>query len=121
MERRDFLVRGGLMLGAAALSTGSARAAAAPARAVAGAAQDAPQDWAWVRSQFDLLDPRVAHFDGFFLTSHPKSVRAAIEKHRAGLDKNPSAYLHEKSTRPSARSAPPRANTWASTDRKRSR
>jgi len=83
------------MLGAAALSNGSARAVAAPAGAVPVIAQDAPQDWAWVRSQFDLLDPRVAHFDGFFLTSHPKSVRAAIEKHRAGLDKNPSAYLHE--------------------------
>jgi selenocysteine lyase/cysteine desulfurase len=37
-----------------------------------------------------------AHFDGFFLTSHPKSVRAAIEKYRAGLDKNPMAFLHEQ-------------------------
>ena len=27
--------------------------------------------------------------------SHPKAVRAAIERHRAGLDNNPSAYQHK--------------------------
>jgi selenocysteine lyase/cysteine desulfurase len=92
MERRDFLKRGGLALGAAALGTVPAREIAAPARPAV--VQD-PKDWAWVRSQFDLLDPSWAHFDGFFLTSHPKAVRAAIEKHRAALDLNPMAGLGE--------------------------
>jgi isopenicillin-N epimerase len=94
MERRDFLVRSGLMFGAAALSTTSVRAAAATPHAFASPPQDDPQDWAGVRAQFDLLDPSIAHFDGFYLTSHPKRVRAALERHRAALDKDPSAYLH---------------------------
>ena len=94
MERRDFLLRSGLILGGAALSAAKVGAAAPATRAALGPSRADPQDWAWVRSQFDLLDPEIAHFDGFYLTSHPKSVRAAIERHRAGLDKNPSAYLH---------------------------
>ena len=90
MERRDFLLRSGAAMGAAALGI--------PARIpINGISRPAdrpdPKDWAWVRAQFDLLDPKIAHFDGFYLVSHPKSVRAAIEKHRAALDLNPSAYL----------------------------
>src|ERR1043166_1779476 len=89
MERRSFLMRSGLALGAIA--------AARPERAFAeGTTQpENPQDWGWVRSQFDLLDPKLAHFAGFYLVSHPKTVRAAIEGHRAGLDRNPVGYQHE--------------------------
>ncbi len=102
MERRDFLKRGGMALGAAALAGAPGRAAQAVTKdAVRTAAapilpgRDDPQDWGWVRSQFDLLDPSLAHFDGFYLTSHPKSVRAAIDKYRTALDQNPSAGLHD--------------------------
>ncbi len=89
MERRAFLVRGGLALGAVAAARPSLALPAPAAR------PDDPQDWGWVRSQFDLLDPRLAHFAGFYLVSHPKTVRAALEKHRAGLDANPAGYQHE--------------------------
>src|SRR5262249_20929320 len=91
MERRNFLIRGGLALGAAA--------AAAPALALANfRAPPQPEDtkdWSWVRSQFDLLDPDLAHFAGFYLVSHPRSVRAAIERHRKAFDQNPVAYHHQ--------------------------
>lgn len=88
MERRDFLIRGGLALGAATV-------VARPTLARTLHSEEwQPHDWAWVRSQFDLMDPKVANFGGFYLVSHPKTVRAAIEKHRAGLDHNPLEYHH---------------------------
>ena len=90
MERRHFLIRGGLALGAAVAFRPSRDA---PARAWDG--PDNPQDWGWVREQFDLLDPGLAHFAGFYLVSHPKTVRAALDRHRAALDRNPVGYQHE--------------------------
>ncbi|MFG3438605.1 aminotransferase class V-fold PLP-dependent enzyme [Nonomuraea sp. NPDC047897] len=47
-----------------------------------------PRDWASVRAQF-ALDPRVAQFAAFVLAPAPAPVRAAIERHRAGLDADP--------------------------------
>ena len=92
MERRSFLVRGGLALGAmAAAGRGLGAAKAAPPKP----GPDRPEDWGWVREQFELLDPKLAHFAGFYLVSHPKTVRAALERHRAGLDANPAGYQHE--------------------------
>ncbi len=91
MQRRDFLIRGGLTLGAAAIA---ARPNVASAKQPVAPAAN-PQDWSWVRSQFDLMDPKVANFGGFYLVSHPKSVRAALERHRAGLDHNPMEYQHK--------------------------
>src|SRR6188472_2798556 len=41
------------------------------------------------------LDPGVRHFDAFLFAPHPKPVREAIERHRAGLDAGAAAYLHE--------------------------
>ncbi len=92
MERRDFLIRGGLALGAGGLALGTAAVIIRPALSEE---PRNPQDWAWVRAQFDLLDPGLAYFAGFYLVSHPKSVRAALDKHRAGLDRNPFAYQLE--------------------------
>jgi selenocysteine lyase/cysteine desulfurase len=97
MERRDFLLRSGVALGAVLGVPGVNGAVRPGTRAAAQAWPNrAGPDWAAVRAQFDLLDPKIAHFDGFYLVSHPKSVRAAIERHRAALDQNPSAYLHEQ-------------------------
>jgi selenocysteine lyase/cysteine desulfurase len=37
---------------------------------------------------------RVLRFDQFVLASHPPAVRAAIERHRRGLDADAAGYLH---------------------------
>jgi selenocysteine lyase/cysteine desulfurase len=51
-----------------------------------------PMDWPSVRAQF-VLDPAKVNFASFYFASHPATVRAAIDKHRAGLDANPLEYL----------------------------
>jgi isopenicillin-N epimerase len=45
-------------------------------------------DWQTVREQFDL-DPAYIHLGLFYLTSHPRPVREAIERLRRRLDQNP--------------------------------
>ncbi len=45
-------------------------------------------DWLAVRAMF-TLNPEYAHFATFFLASHPKPVRDAIEKYRRMLDADP--------------------------------
>ncbi len=93
MDRRDFLVRSGLALGAAAGSGIAARPV------FAGASPDQslpfnPADWESVRAQFVGLDSSVLHFSGFFLASHPHPVRDEIERHRKALDANPLGVWH---------------------------
>src|SRR6185503_21304036 len=85
VDRRDFLVRTGLTVAAAAL-------AAADPPAVTSAGQ--VDDWAAVRGLF-ALSPDYLHFGGLYLASHPAPVRQAIETHRQGLDANPVDYLHQ--------------------------
>jgi isopenicillin-N epimerase len=84
MERRGFLVRTGLLLGASAV-------ACTPR----GSSQTAPPsaDWDWFRAQFDLA-PDVVQLAGFYLAPHPEPVRGAIERHRRALDRNAIAYIH---------------------------
>jgi selenocysteine lyase/cysteine desulfurase len=53
-----------------------------------------PTNWDSVRAQF-TLDPGLAHFAAFVLAAHPAPVRAAIERHRAGLDTDTQAYLRD--------------------------
>ena len=93
IDRRGFLVRSGLALGAAFLS--SDVFTLSPGRAVA--APTSPPDWQAVRNQFPL-SPDLIHLAGFFLASHPAPVGRAIERHRAGLDADPIGYwfAHEK-------------------------
>lgn len=55
-------------------------------------------DWAGVRAEFSVAPDRI-HMASFFLASHPRTVREAIEKHRRGLDDNPVTYLHENVAR----------------------
>jgi selenocysteine lyase/cysteine desulfurase len=45
-------------------------------------------DWESVREQFDL-DPGYIHLGLFYLASHPRPVRAAIDQFRRKLDQNP--------------------------------
>jgi selenocysteine lyase/cysteine desulfurase len=46
------------------------------------------EDWQAVREQFDLA-PEYIHLGLFYLTSHPRPVRASIEQLRRRLDRNP--------------------------------
>jgi selenocysteine lyase/cysteine desulfurase len=92
MDRRDFLIAGGLAVGARAL-TGCVtdRAAAQPT-----GARGVPTTWAGVKAEFGLA-PDLTHMSGFFLASHPRVVREALEAHRRGLDANPFEYVEKQS------------------------
>ena len=87
LNRRDFVATVGLSLVAGA----SSRAAAAN-EPVAVPAIDSSSDWASVRAQFDLA-PDWMHFSQFYIVSHPKPVRDAIERFRGMLDTQPFATV----------------------------
>ena len=91
LDRRSFLVRTGAALAAAGvLSELEEELAAAP--------EARPPTWTHVRKQFDLA-PGLVHLGGLLLASHPRPVRAAIARHRRGLDRNPVEYLHRHGAR----------------------
>ena len=51
--------------------------------------EDDPESfWAALREEFSLT-PDYLHFAQFFMVSHPRQVRAAIEHYRRALDENP--------------------------------
>lgn len=54
-------------------------------------------DWDDVRALFPL-DEDLVHAAAFVLAAHPKPVRDAIDRHRAGLDADTEAYLHSHGT-----------------------
>jgi isopenicillin-N epimerase len=86
IDRRTFLFNTGLSLAGAAALTASCRAGTA-AMADEAAPFD-PSRWDSVRQQFGT-SPEYVHLASFFLASHPRPVREAIEKHRKALDLNP--------------------------------
>ncbi len=90
MQRRDFLVRTGMALGAGAFA-GLGRGFAGPPAAAPAPAASGVEDWESVRSQFNLSRDYI-HLASFFLASHPKPVREAIDRHRRALDENPIGY-----------------------------
>ena len=80
LNRRDFVASVGLSLvGGTAVAR---EAATVPV-------VDGSSDWAAVKAQFDLMSPEWLHFSQFYIVSHPKPVRAAIERFRSQLDSNP--------------------------------
>ena len=82
LTRRNFLIRGSLSLAAGALASVLVEAKTK---------ENAPadfKDWESVRRQFDLA-PDYIHLPLFFLASHPRPVRQAIEQYRAKIDANP--------------------------------
>jgi selenocysteine lyase/cysteine desulfurase len=87
IDRRGFLIRSGLALGATLLPLD----AFPPAHAAPPADSASLSDWQAVRDQF-ALSRDLIHLAGFFLASHPRPVREAIERHRAGLDADPIGY-----------------------------
>jgi selenocysteine lyase/cysteine desulfurase len=96
LTRRGLLAAGALTAAAAATTAGLAGCDPDPAvpDRVAPAVDFDPSNWDSVRTQF-ALDPNIANFTTFVFASHAASVRAAIAKHRDGLDRDPYRYLGE--------------------------
>src|SRR5260370_4036778 len=82
MQRRSFLRRTGLALGASAVL---------PSLSLGSTSTASLDSWEGIRSQF-LLDPKRIHMAQMFLASHPKPVRDAIDRHRKLLDESPVEY-----------------------------
>lgn len=83
LDRRDFLVRTGLVLAAAGIDGTLLEddATAAPETGTA-------PGWNTVRSQF-RLDRGWVHLGAFLLASHPRTVRESIDRFRRRLDARP--------------------------------
>ncbi len=92
IDRRRFLTGAGLGAGALAPACRSGRAER-PAPLLA--ADGTPPDWSAVRSQF-LLSRDHIHMALMLMASHPRPVREAIERHRRGLDENPTEYVEQR-------------------------
>jgi selenocysteine lyase/cysteine desulfurase len=98
LTRRELLAAAGVTAGATATVTSLAAcdpsppSAPSPTTAAAAAAPLDPNSWSSVRAQFALA-PGVANLVAFYLASHAAGVRAAIERHRAGLDADAHGYL----------------------------
>jgi isopenicillin-N epimerase len=92
LRRREFLVRTGLFLGLAAMPKGNIlkRLESYDVAPV--------QSWDEVRALFNL-DKKLIHMSSFYLASHPKPVREAIERHRQALDANPFGYIRQSETK----------------------
>ncbi|WP_407310791.1 aminotransferase class V-fold PLP-dependent enzyme [Pseudomonas sp. nanlin1] len=84
-DRRTFLKQAGLLAASVPLGASLGLANAASNAASNAAAGD---KWQRLQQQFSL-DPAYIHFSNFLVTSHPRPVREAIERHRAWLDRNP--------------------------------
>jgi selenocysteine lyase/cysteine desulfurase len=91
-DRRNFLFRSGLAIGATLLAVDRSLS-----RAFGDSLAPRLDSWEAVRDQFPLSRDLI-HLAGFFLASHPTPVREAIERHRHGLDADPIGYWfdHEK-------------------------
>jgi isopenicillin-N epimerase len=83
LTRRDFLISGSLSLAAGAFSPLLGQ----PEKTKPSTLADL-KDWESVRSQFDLA-PDYVHLALFFLASHPRPVREAIDQYREKIDANP--------------------------------
>jgi selenocysteine lyase/cysteine desulfurase len=81
LDRRSFLARAGLT----AAATGLVASKTLPLKLLAAGGEP---DWAAVRALFNL-SPDLIHLSSFFISSHPKPVRDAIDAYRKKLDANP--------------------------------
>ena len=95
LDRRDFLVRTGLLVGAGALAAAGCRSDEKARTAGAAAGLDT---WAGVRQSF-ALDRERAQLSSFLLAAHPRPVREAIEEHRRWLDADTAAYIQDEEER----------------------
>ena|SRR5207247_1909146 len=84
VNRRRFLASAGMSLVAGSLAR--APRAAPPESRPPGS--DDLQDWSNVRDQFNLSRDYI-HLSTFYISSHPRPVREAIDQYRRALDENP--------------------------------
>ncbi len=90
IDRRRFLFGTGLTVAGMALTLRSFAESSSPPAA-------APNDlssWPNVRAQFAVA-PDLINMSGFFLASHPRPVRDAIENYRRALDDDPYAVVEK--------------------------
>lgn len=92
MNRRNFLINSGL---SAAAGTLFARGQSLTTEAASKSASRDSKSWENIRAEFDALAPDYIHLSSFFLVSHPRTVRAAIEKNRRAMDENPLLFIEE--------------------------
>jgi len=96
LDRRQLLVRGGLVAGATAVAGAGGYVVAREVSDSDGSADAAPP----ARTAADdgelfALDPGYTNLTTFLLASHPRPVRDAIERHRQGLDAGTALYLRQ--------------------------
>lgn len=87
ISRRSFLTSAGVSIAATAIHADTLKDEKAPP-----SFDFSSGNWKEIRNQFDL-DPDYIHLATFFLASHPKPVRDAIEKYRREIDRNPFLFV----------------------------
>src|SRR5436305_538699 len=89
LTRRNFIARGSLSVAAATLGPLVLPAETQkPSKAAQPSSPARYDDWAAVRREFNL-DANYVHLGLFYIASHPRPVREAIEHYREQLDANP--------------------------------
>jgi selenocysteine lyase/cysteine desulfurase len=91
LDRRQLLVRGGLLVGASSLSAVGGYVAGREVAERDGTSLGAPH----LSASGFALDPDHVNLTTFLLASHPRPVKDAIERHRRALDANAALYLRE--------------------------
>jgi isopenicillin-N epimerase len=93
LDRRRFLRSVPVVAGAA---TTLSCVRNADSTAGASGSREAETDaWEKVRGEF-AISPDVVDFAALLIASHPRPVREAIERHRRGLDADPTRYLEDE-------------------------
>ena len=90
INRRGFIRGAGL--GAGAMGGGACRNGRPERLAANLAGPGSPPSWESVRAEFPLSREHI-HLALMLVTSHPRPVREAIERHRRALDENPTEYF----------------------------
>src|SRR5438105_3526018 len=61
--------------------------------------EDVFTDWQSVRDEFNLSPEYIHLGSSQFISSHPRMVREAVDRHRKELDANPVKYLQDNNER----------------------
>src|SRR5439155_19255713 len=100
LTRRNFLISGSLSLAAGAFSPLLVQAEKMKPSALVDF-----KDWESVRREFELA-PDYIHLALFYLASHPRAVRQAIEQYRARIDANPFVTVETSIFEPTSENIP---------------